>query len=321
VVKVLVTGPTGAAGQYVLEILMTTGHSVRVLALPETLHRINFRDRIEIVPGELSDPIALREAVKGVEVVFHTALISPPPVLKPEHMNAVNVDGTRNLLAACGDRVRRMVLISSNNVYTPHRSPAMWPLSDDALRMAHGNPQQAALGESLIAAEDLVLEAAAQGRIEHSILRPTVVSGRSSSFVATMITTILNTPANLEMQRRMWDMMQWVHGSDVARAALLVADHVAARNQCMLVAGAEPVTVYDVQKLMWDVMNPGRSGNPYAGIAACNNIGLPKFEPRKLRALGWAPLVSVKQCIAEVLNRLEFASSASLKMPAHLLDE
>lgn len=319
--KVLVTGPTGAAGQYVLETLMTTGHSVRALALPDTLHRVNFRDRIEIVPGELSDQIALREAVKGVEVVFHTALISPPPVLTSETLSVVNIAGTRALLAACADTVRRFVLVSSAAVHAPHLSPAMWPVSDDALRMAHGNPQQTALGESLIAAEDIVLEAAARGRIEHTILRPTAVAGRNSSFVMAMISSIMQNPGNLEVGHRMWDMMQWVHGSDIGRAALLVADHAAARNQCMLVAGAEPVTVYDVQKLMWDVMNPGRSGNPFAGIAACNNIGLPKFEPRKLRALGWSPLVSVKQCIAEVLSRLEFDSSASLKMPAHLLDE
>jgi len=320
-VKVLVTGPTGAAGQYVLETLMTTGHSVRVLALPDTLHRVRFRDRIEMVPGELSDEVALGEAVKGIEVVFHTALISPPPVLRPETMDAVNIAGTRNLLAACADTVRRLVLVSSATVHAPHPSPAMWPLSDDALRMAHGNPQQTALGESLIGAEDLVLDASAQGRIEHTILRPTEVAGRNSAFVMAIISSILQNPDSLEVGHRMWGMMQWVHGSDIGRAALIVADHAAARNQCMLVAGAEPVTVYDVQKLMWDVMNPGRRDNPYAAIAACNNLGLPKYEPRKLAALGWAPLVGVKQCIAEVLSRLEFDTSASLRMPAHLLDE
>lgn len=319
--KVLVTGPTGAVGQYILEMLMTTGHAVRVLALPDAMHRVNFRDRIELVPGQLSDRVALREAVEGIDIVFHAALVSPPPVLKPETMTAINVGGTRTLLEACAGRVQRLVMISSNNVYTPHRSPAMWPLLDDALRMAHGNPQQAALGESLIAAEDLVMEAAARGQLDHAILRPTVVAGRKCPFIETMITSILRTPETLEVQRRMWDMMQWTHGTDIARAALLVAEAEAARNQCFLVAGAEPVTIYDIQKLMWDVMNVGRSGNPHAEIAARNNIGLPKFEPRKLRALGWAPQVSVTQCIAEVLGRLEFYSSAAIKMPAHLLQE
>lgn len=318
--KVLVTGPTGASGQYVLERLMTTDHDVRVLALPDSMHRINFRDRIEIVPGQLSDRRALREAVEGVELVFHTALVSPPPALKPETLHAVNVEGTQNLIDACAGRIARLVLVSSNNVYTPHRSPAMWPLVDDALRMAHGNPQQTALGESLIDAEDAVFEATARGAFDHAVLRPTVIAGRSASFIETMITGILRGTGNLDMQRRMWDTMQWTHGADLARAALLVAAHPEARNQSFLVAGDEPVTIYDVQSLIWELMNIGRDDNPHAELAACNNIGLPKFDPRKLRALGWRPRVSVRQCIAEVLGRLEFYSSESIRLPAHLVE-
>jgi len=197
----------------------------------------------------------------------------------------------------------------------------MWPLLDDALRFAHGNPQQTALGESLIRAEDLVMESGEMGRIDYSILRPTVVAGRKSPFIENMITGVLRQPNQLEMQRRMWDVMQWTHGSDIGHAAVMVGEAEEARNQCFLVAGDEQITIYDVQKLMWDIMNVGRRDNPYAEIAVCNNPGLCKFEPRKLRALGWRPEIGVKQCIAEVLGRLEFYASTSIAMPAHLLDE
>lgn len=319
--KVLVTGPTGASGQYVLELLMTTGHDVRVFALPDSMHRINFRDRIEIVPGQLSDRDAVREATNEIDLVFHTALISPPPALNPDTMNAVNVEGTRNLVEACAGRIDRLVLVSSNNVYTPHRSPATWPLLDDAPRWAHGNPQQTALGESLIAAEDLVFEAAARGKFDYAVLRPTLIAGRRCPFIERMITDIIQGTGDLDQQRRMWDTMQWVHGSDLARAALLGASHDAARNQCFLVAGAEPITVYDVQSLIWELMNIGRTDNPYAEIASCNNIGLRKFLPRKLKELGWRPRIGVRQCVGEVLGRLEFYSSASIRMPAYMLDQ
>ncbi len=299
---------------------MTTDHDVRVFALPDSMHRINFRDRIEMVPGQLSDKIALAEAVEGVDIVYHTAVVSPPPAMKPETMDAINVEGTRNLVNACAGRVKRFVMASSNNVYTPHRSSALWPVLDDAPRMAHGNPQQAALGESLIAAEDIVFEAAAKDQIEYAILRPTVVAGRKSQFIENMVISILQNQQNLDMQRRMWDMMQWTHGSDIGHAAMLVGEDERARNECFLVAGEEPITIYDVQKLIWDIMNVGKTDNPYAEIAAQNNIGIPKFEPRKLRALGWRPKVGVKHCIAEVLGRLEFYSSAAVNIPAYMLD-
>lgn len=319
--KVLVTGPSGAVGQYVLEVMMTTGYDVRVFVLPDAMHRINFRDRIEMVPGELSDRQALAEAVDGVDMVFHSAVIGPPPSRRPEDLKAVNVDGTRNLLEACAGNVERFIFTSSNNVYTPHRSPAMWPLRDDAPREAHGSAQQAAAGESLIAAEDLVFEAAARGDIDYTILRPTQVAGRKCPFIEQMIISILRESDNLEMQRRMWDMMQWVHGSDIGRAATLVATDARARNECFIVSGDEPVTIYDVQATMWDVMNFGQTDNPHRAQARANNMGLPKFSSDKLKSLGWVPEVGVQQCIAEVLGRLEFYASTAIKMPEYMLED
>lgn len=319
--KVLVTGPSGAIGQYILEILMTTNHDVRVFSLPDSMHRVNFRDRIEMVPGQLSDKIAVKEAVEGVDVVFHAALVSPPPAISAEMMHAVNVEGTRNLLEACAGKVRRFVLVSSNNVYTPHRSAGMWPLLDDAPREPHGTPQQTAIGECLIAAEDLVFEASLKHGLEYAVLRPTVVAGRKCPFIENMIVGIVQETGNMDMQRRMWDVMQWTHGADIGRAAILVAEKEEAKNQCFLVAGPEPITIYDVQKTVWDIMNVGKAGNPYTEIAIRNNLGIPKFEPRKLKELGWSAQVGVSQCIGEVLGRLEFFHSTSINMPAHLLDE
>ncbi|MGV6849697.1 MAG: NAD-dependent epimerase/dehydratase family protein [Marinibacterium sp.] len=319
--KVLVTGPTGAIGQYVLEVLMTTGYDVRVLSMPESMHRCNFRDRIEMVLGDLADPVALAEAVDGVDIVFHAAVIAPPPARRPEDLWAVNYDGTRHLLEHCANRVKRLVFLSSNNVYTPHRPAATWPVRDDALREAHGNPQQTVLGETLIAAEDAIMEAAERGEIEYAILRPTQTAGRKCPFIEQMIISIIRERGDIEMQRRMWDMMQWAHGSDIGRAAVTVATHEDARNQAFLVAGDEPVTIYDVQKVIWDIMNVDKEGNPHADIASRNNLGLPKFSTDKLKALGWSPQVGVRQCVAEVLGRLEFYSSAAIKMPEFMIED
>lgn len=318
--KVLVTGPTGASGQYILERLMTTDDDVRVLALPDSMHRMNFRDRIEIIPGHLHDRRSLDEALEGVEIVYHAALISPPPALPPERMMEVNASGTAALVDAAGGRVRRFVMVSSNNVFTPHRSPAVWPLRDDAPRMAHGNPQQTALGESLIAAEDIVFDAADRGLFEHCTLRPSVLAGRGGGFIDDMVTGIIRGNANLELLRRMWDVMQWTHGSDLARAALLVGGHPDTGNQCFTVCGNQPVTVYDIQAMLWDLLNIGRPGNSYLEAASMNNLGLPKFEAARLKALGWAPQFSMRDCLAECLGRLEFHSSASLRLPMHMLD-
>lgn len=319
--RVLVTGPTGPAGQYILERLMTTGDDVRVFALPDSIHRMNFRDRIEIVPGQMHDTIALDEALDGVEVVYHAALAGAKPGLTAERQMEINGDGTATLAKAAAGRVKRVILISSNNVYTPHRSPASWPLREDALRHPHGNAAQVALGESLIAAEDAIFEAGERGAFEYAVLRPTVIAGRSASFIDQMVVGILQETANMDLQRRMWDMMQWIHGSDLARAAILLAKTEETVNKAYVAAGETPITIYDVQRLLWDIMNVGRdTENPYIEIAAMNNLGLPKFESRRLKALGWRPQVGMRQMLMETLGRLEFHSSASLRLPEHMVD-
>lgn len=316
--KVLVTGPSGAVGQYVLEVLMRTDHDVRVFALPDSVHRVNYRDRIEITLGELSDREAINEALEDVEVVFHTALISPPPVIDAETMHHVNVGGTRNLVEACRGRVRQLVMVTTNNVYVPHRTPNLWPLTDDAPREAHGNPAQQLQGETMIAAEDLVFEAHETGAFDYAMLRPTIVTGRAGPFVERMIVQLFRNPDAAEGMRRMWDTMQWSHGSDVGSAALLATEHPDLLNQNILVASEEPITAYDVLSQMWEVMNVGRDDNPYAEEASRHNVGVPRFYPAKLRAAGWRPRMTAKDCIREVLGRLEFFASTSVKFPAYL---
>lgn len=297
---------------------MRTDHDVRVFALPDSMHRINYRDRIDLIPGELADKEAINEALDGVEVVFHTALISPPPAMDYATMAHTNVDGTRNLVDCARGKIRQMVMVSSNNVYVPHRTPNLWPLTDDAPREAHGNPAQQALGETLIAAEDLVYEAHETGAFDYSMLRPTIVTGRKGPFVEQMIIQLIRNPQAVDGLRRMWDTMQWTHGSDIGTAAMLATEHPDLLNKNILVASEEPITAYDVLSQMWEIMNVGRDDNPHAAEALRHNVGLVKFYPERLRAAGWRPRMTAKDCIREVLGRLEFFASTSLKFPSYL---
>src|SRR5262245_63073875 len=95
---VLITGPTGAAGEYIMERVLTTDEKVRVLALPETLHRIRYRNQLEIIPGSLENEEAVLEAVRDVDTIYHAALLTSPPNRTPDEFHRVNVEGTRRLL-------------------------------------------------------------------------------------------------------------------------------------------------------------------------------------------------------------------------------
>ena len=86
---------------------------------PATASNLDGLD-VEVVEGELRSYERVHNAVRGVEVVFHLGALGSVPrsVQDPLTSNAVNVDGTLNVLLAARDEgVRRVVYASSSSVY------------------------------------------------------------------------------------------------------------------------------------------------------------------------------------------------------------
>jgi nucleoside-diphosphate-sugar epimerase len=75
---------------------------------------------VEVVEGDLRSFERVSTAVKGVEVVFHQGALPSVPrsIQDPLTSNAVNVEGTLNVILAARDYgVRRVVFASSSSVY------------------------------------------------------------------------------------------------------------------------------------------------------------------------------------------------------------
>jgi nucleoside-diphosphate-sugar epimerase len=126
--KALVTGGAGFIGSHIAEVLLERGDAVRVLDDFSTGRRENIdalvkrfgRASLEVVEGDIRDVSAIREVVKGVAVVFHSAaFVSVPQSMdEPQVCFDINVTGTHLLLdSARKAGVRRAVLASSAAVY------------------------------------------------------------------------------------------------------------------------------------------------------------------------------------------------------------
>jgi UDP-glucose 4-epimerase len=119
----LVTGGGGFIGSHLVDRLLELGHAVRVLDNFSTGHRANLRRtlaHIELIEGDLRDPDTVRRAMQGAEIVLHQGALPSVPrsVNDPRTSNAVNVEGTLNVLLAARDAgVRRVVVASSSSVY------------------------------------------------------------------------------------------------------------------------------------------------------------------------------------------------------------
>lgn len=120
---ILVTGGAGFIGSHLVEEFLQRGDSVRVLDNFSTGRRENlqlFQGDLEVIEADLRDAARVREAVRGVDWVFHlAAFISVSQSMQdPEACFSVNVGGTAGLLeAARRAGVRKVVLASSTAVY------------------------------------------------------------------------------------------------------------------------------------------------------------------------------------------------------------
>jgi dihydroflavonol-4-reductase len=111
---ILVTGAAGHIGNVLVRELVERGEKVRALILPGEDTTSIYGLDIEIVVGNILDPVSLDRAMRGIDIVYHLAGIISILPDKDELMWKVNVEGTRNVLAAAKKaKVKRFVHTAS----------------------------------------------------------------------------------------------------------------------------------------------------------------------------------------------------------------
>ena len=184
----LVTGASGFIGAHVAAALKENGASVRAFDMSEPPPHARVDDWAR---GDVLDADALRRALDGCDTVFHLAALYSYHRRDAERMLHVNVEGTRNVLSAAGER--RVVHTSSAATCGPaagrpaseQDSPPSWEL-------------KVAYNRSKIESERLALEAGAvvvnpTTPVGPGDLRPTptgqmirdVASGKARAYVRT----------------------------------------------------------------------------------------------------------------------------------------
>ena len=135
---VAVTGPTGTFGFGLMPLLQADQRVERVVGIARRQFDPSEHgwSKLEYLRGDVRDPDALRDAFKGVDVVVHLAFMITGAASR-ETIQAINVEGTLNTVAAAGAaRARRFVYASSVAAYGFHADNPIGMTEDWPVRPA-----------------------------------------------------------------------------------------------------------------------------------------------------------------------------------------
>lgn len=126
--KVLVTGADGFIGSHLTELLLEKGYQTKAFVYYNSFNTWGWLDtlsqdkmkEIEVFSGDIRDPNGVREAMKGVDMVFHLAALIAIPFSyhSPDSYVDTNIKGTLNVLQAARDlETERIMITSTSEVY------------------------------------------------------------------------------------------------------------------------------------------------------------------------------------------------------------
>ena len=123
--KVLVTGADGFIGSHLIESLLEKGYDVKAFTFYNSFNTWGWLDtlpkekldQIEVFSGDIRDPNGVRQAMKGIDQVFHLAALIAIPFSyhSPDSYVDTNIKGTLNVLQAARDLGTEKIMVTSTS--------------------------------------------------------------------------------------------------------------------------------------------------------------------------------------------------------------
>ncbi|MEQ9303798.1 MAG: NAD-dependent 4,6-dehydratase LegB [Marinoscillum sp.] len=203
--KVLVTGADGFIGSHLVELLLESGYQVRAFCFYNSFNSWGWLDslskdaldNVEVFTGDIRDPNGVREAMKGVDEVFHLAALIAIPFSyhSPDSYIDTNVKGTLNVLQAARDMgVQRLLVTSTSEVYG---TAQFVPITE-----AHPRQPQSPYSASKIGADCIAESFYRSFDLPVTIVRPFNTYGPRQSaraVIPTIITQLLNGKEEIKL--------------------------------------------------------------------------------------------------------------------------
>lgn len=247
----VITGATGLLGSHIAEQLRAAGERVRALVRPSADTTFLRSLGVELAPGDLCDPAAVRKALAGADVVYHAAARvsdwGPWSLFEAEAVTA-----TRNLVEACrSEKVGRLLHVSTLSVYGH-------PRIEPGQQIGEETPlgQKFWLWDYYPRAK-LLAEQLAWEFQNTTVVRPSWIYGPRDRMTMPRLVPALQE-GRVPIIGSGTNLLNIIYVSDVAAGAILAANNSAARGQAYNLCSAGEVSQIDMINALTDALGLAR---------------------------------------------------------------
>lgn len=305
----LVTGADGFIGSHLTEQLVRRGERVRAFVYYNSFGKNGWLDslppeifrELELFAGDIRDPNGVREAMGGIDTVYHLAALIAIPFSyhSPDSYVDTNIKGTLNVLQAARDlSTGRVLVTSTSEVY----GTAQYVPIDER----HPFQGQSPYSATKIGADRLAESFYRSFALPVTIVRPFNTYGPRQSdraVIPTIISQLLSGETTIKLGK-LSPTRDFNYVLDTVAGFMAIAGCDAAIGQELNIATGQEISIGTLAEALIAQINPAAS-------IVCEEA---RLRPEKsevdrllgdstrLRALtGWAPQYSLEQGLAETI--------------------
>jgi len=311
--KVLVTGADGFIGSHLTQYLLSKGYEVKAFTLYNSFNTWGWLDsiphnelaEIEVFTGDVRDPNGVKEAMKGIDEVFHLAALIAIPFSyhSPDTYVDTNIKGTLNILQAARElNTKRIMITSTSEVY----GTAQYVPIDEK----HPYQGQSPYSATKIGADRLAESFYRSFEMPITIVRPFNTYGPRQSaraVIPTIIMQLLSGKTEIELGA-LSPTRDFNYVKDTVDGYYEIARSESCIGEEINIATQKEISIGDLAKEMIDQINPEAE-------IVCDEQRLRPEKSEVNRLLGsnekiksltdWKPKYSLAEGLAETIDFLK----------------